>query len=111
MLPGLGLVVAAGPISAALLAAVEGGVGGIAVGSLAGALIGWGIPKDRALKYEKHVKGGKILVAVRSNPEVIARARNLLAPKGPVHLDVYDHALDDKAIPLRDDDHHVHPDA
>ena len=90
VLPGLGLIVVAGPISAALLAGIEGAVTGSALGSLAGALVGWGVPKDRAIKYETQVKGGKFLVFVRSMPEVVARARRLLAPTGPEDIDVHE---------------------
>jgi hypothetical protein len=89
VLPGLGLVVVAGPLGAALLASIEGAVAGTALGSLAGALVGWDVPKDRAIKYEEHVTGGKFLVLVRSVPEVVARAKNLLAPLGTDHIDVY----------------------
>ena len=89
-LPGLGLVVVAGPIAAALLAGIEGALAGTALGSLAGALVGWGVPKDRAIKYENHVKGGKFLIVVRSMPEVVARAHSLLAAQGPDHIDVYE---------------------
>ncbi len=90
VLPGIGLVVVAGPIAAALLAGIEGALAGTALGSLAGALVGWDVPKDRALKYEKQVKGGKFLVLVRSIPEVVARARSLLASQGPDHIDLYE---------------------
>ena len=90
ILPGLGLVVVAGPIAAALLAGIEGAVAGTALGSLAGALVGWGVPKDRAINYEMQVKGGKFLVVVRAKPEVVARARSLLAPTGPEHIEVHE---------------------
>jgi hypothetical protein len=60
------------------------------VGSLAGALVGWDVPKDRALKYETQVKGGKFLVFVRSVPDVVANARSLLAAQGPDHIDIYE---------------------
>ena len=88
--PGLGFVVVAGPIAAAFLAGIEGGLTGTALCGLAGALIGWNVPKDRALKYETEVKGGKFLVFVRLNPEAVARARNLLDTRGPEHIDVYE---------------------
>jgi hypothetical protein len=88
-LPGLGLVVVAGPIAAALLAGIEGALAGTAVGSLVGALVGWDIPKDRAIKYEEQVKGGKFLVFVRSTPEVAARAQSLLVAEGPGHIELY----------------------
>ena len=68
------------------------GAGGNGTGQPGGALVGWGVPRDRALKYETQVKGGKFLVIVRGKPEVIARARNLLAPHEPEHIDVYDPA-------------------
>jgi hypothetical protein len=90
VLPGLGFVVVAGPIAAAVLAAVEGALAGTALGSLGGALVGWGVPHDRAINYEKQVKGGKFLVIVRSMPEVVARARNLLVTGGPDHIEVYE---------------------
>ena len=80
----------AGPIAAVLLAGIEGALAGTALGSLAVALVGWDVPKDRALKYEKQVKGGKFLVFVRSIPEVVARARSLLAAQGPDHIDLYE---------------------
>jgi hypothetical protein len=89
VLPELGLVMVAGPISAALLGAIEGGLAGTAVGGLAGALVGWRVPEHRALKYETQVKGGKFLVIVRSMPEVVDRARSLLAPRGAEHVEAY----------------------
>jgi hypothetical protein len=90
VLPGIGAVVVAGPIAAALLAGIEGALAGTALGSLAGALVGWDVPKDRALKYETQVKGGKFLVFVRSVPDVVANARSLLAAQGPDHIDIYE---------------------
>ena len=51
-IPGLGPVIAAGPIMAGLAGL---GVGG-AVGGLVGALIGMGIPEYEAKRYEGHVK-------------------------------------------------------
>lgn len=90
VLPGLGPVVAGGPIVTAFLAAIEGGLAGSAIGALVGALIGWGVPKDRALQYETHLKGGKFLVVVRSSPPVVARAHDLLAQEGPDQIDVHE---------------------
>ena len=60
VLPGLGLVVA-GPLAAAIAGA---GVGG-AAGGLTGALIGWGIPEDRAEIYEQGIREGGTLLGVR----------------------------------------------
>jgi hypothetical protein len=60
VLPGLGLIVW-GPIAAALTGA---GVGG-AAGTLTGALIGWGIPEERAHEYEEGIKNGGAVIGVR----------------------------------------------
>src|SRR5581483_9283349 len=51
-IPGLGPLVAAGPIMAAL----SGAAAGAAVGGLSGALIGMGIPEYEAKRYEGKVK-------------------------------------------------------
>lgn len=57
-IPGIGPILAAGPIAAMLTgAAIGAGTGG-----LAGALIGMGIPEDEADQYERDVKEGKLLV-------------------------------------------------
>jgi hypothetical protein len=93
ILPGVGAVVVAGPLAAAILAGLEGAIAGTALGSLTGALIGWGIPRERAIKYETQIKGGKFLVVVRGVPEVIARARSLLTPYSPERMEVYEPTL------------------
>jgi hypothetical protein len=61
-IPGLGPLIAAGPIMAALSGAAVGG----AVGGLAGALIGMGLSEFEARRYESKVQGGNILVSVHS---------------------------------------------
>src|SRR5581483_3314208 len=50
VLPDLGAVVIAGPLTAALLGGAEGALGG-----LTGALFGLGISKDKAIRYESQV--------------------------------------------------------
>ena len=84
-LPGIGPVLVAGPIAAALLAGIEGALAGTAVGSLAGALVGWDVPKESALKYETQVKGGKFLVFVRSVPDVVAAPEPARRPRAGPH--------------------------
>jgi hypothetical protein len=62
-IPGVGPLIAAGPIMAALSSAAAGG----AVGGLAGALIGLGIPEYEAKQYEGKVKNGNILISVHTD--------------------------------------------
>src|SRR5262245_53436597 len=61
-IPGLGPVIAAGPIVAGLVGA---GIGA-AAGGLVGALVGWGVPEEEAAYYTEGVRRGATLVSVRS---------------------------------------------
>lgn len=64
-IPGIGPIVAAGPIAATLTgAAVGAGAGG-----LVGGLIGLGIPEDEAREYDEYVEEGRILVMVEVEDE------------------------------------------
>lgn len=74
-IPGVGPLIAAGPIMAAL----SGAAAGAAVGGLAGALVGMGIPEIEAKQYEGKVKGGKMLVSVHvENGDARTRAKKVL---------------------------------
>ena len=78
-IPGVGPLIAAGPIMAALAGA---GIGG-AVGGLAGALVGMGIPEYEAKRYEGLVKDGGILLSVHSQDSAqTKRAKEILASVG-----------------------------
>ena len=62
-IPGVGPLIAAGPIMAALGGAAAGG----AVGGLAGALVGFGIPEYEAKQYEGKIKNGNIMISVHTD--------------------------------------------
>jgi Heat induced stress protein YflT domain len=79
ILPGIGPVVVAGPLAAALRGGIEGEFPGGAFGGLTGALVGLGMSKDKAIQYESDVKEGKFLVALKSDAQQIARAKTLLS--------------------------------
>ena len=78
-IPGVGPLIAAGPIMAAMAGA---GVGG-AVGGIGGALIGLGIPEYEAKRYEGLIKDGGILLSVHTeNADEVASARRCLEVTG-----------------------------
>src|ERR1700723_403729 len=78
-IPGVGPLIAAGPIMAALAGL---GVGG-AVGGFAGALIGMGIPEFEAKRLVGKVRDGGILLSVHCDtPEEIAAANDALSATG-----------------------------
>jgi hypothetical protein len=78
-IPGVGPLIAAGPIMAALAGI---GVGG-AVDGFTGALLGLGIPEYEAKRYEGHVKNGGILLSVHCDTsDEIKRAKEIMKNTG-----------------------------
>ncbi len=78
-IPGVGPLIAAGPIVATLAGL---GVGG-AVGGLVGALVGMGIPEYEAKRYEGAVKGGGTRLSVHCDTsEQIDVAKRALKETG-----------------------------
>ena len=78
-IPGVGPLIAAGPIMATLAGI---GVGG-AVGGFTGALIGVGIPEYEAKRYEGRLQKGGILLSVHCDTsEDIDRAKEILDRTG-----------------------------
>ena len=78
-IPGVGPLIAAGPIMAALTGAAVGGT----VGGVTGALIGLGIPEYEAKRYEGKVKGGNILISAHTDDAAErSRAREIFERAG-----------------------------
>jgi hypothetical protein len=78
-IPGVGPLIAAGPIMATLAGL---GVGG-AVGGIAGGLIGLGIPEYEAKRYEGRIQKGGILVSIHCDTsEEIKQAKEILERTG-----------------------------
>ncbi len=78
-IPGIGPLVAAGPIVAALAGA--GAVG--AAGGIVGALIGLGIPEYEAKRYEGRIReGGVLLSAHCDTSDWVKRAKEILERTG-----------------------------
>jgi hypothetical protein len=77
--PGLGALVAAGPI----LATLSGAAAGAAAGGIAGALVGHGIPEYEARHYEGTIRSGNALIAVHTeDAEEQARAARIFEDLG-----------------------------
>ena len=78
MIPGLGPILAAGPVVAWIVAGLEGAVEVGALGALGAGLFSIGIPKNSVLQYETEVKNGKLLLIAHRALEEIERARDIL---------------------------------
>jgi hypothetical protein len=78
-IPGLGPLIAAGPIIAALTGIGSGSV----LGGIIGTLVGFGIPEYEAKRYEGRIKAGGILLSVHcDNADWIAKAKDVLKQTG-----------------------------
>jgi hypothetical protein len=78
-IPGVGPLIAAGPIMSALAGL---GVGG-AVGGVIGALAGMGMPEFEAKRYEGRIKAGGVLLSVHCDSAArIDRAKEVLKTTG-----------------------------
>jgi hypothetical protein len=78
-IPGVGPLIAAGPIMATLAGM---GVGGT-VGGLTGALVGLGIPEYEAKRYEGILQKGGILLSVHcSTSDEVTRSKQILKGTG-----------------------------
>jgi hypothetical protein len=78
-IPGLGPLIAAGPVIAALTGIGSGGM----LGGFIGALVGMGIPEYEAKRYEGKIREGGILLSVRcDNANAVSRAQTVLKETG-----------------------------
>src|ERR1700736_4011569 len=74
-IPGVGPLIAAGPIMATLAGL---GVGG-AIGGVTGALVGMGIPEYEAKRYEGRIQKGGILLSVHcTSSDEVKRAKQIM---------------------------------
>lgn len=81
VIPGLGIVAAAGPITGLISGAVTGGI--------VGGLVDLGIPENRSKQYESEIKAGKILFSMRTDEDKIDQVSSILKSNGAVSIDTY----------------------
>jgi len=82
-IPGLGPVVAIGPLIAMLTGAGAGAV----AGGLIGALIHSGVPEEHASFYAEAVRRGGAIVTIRADDSRAERAAEILRENGAIDLD------------------------
>ena len=88
-IPGIGPILAAGPVVAWIVGAVEGAVlvGGLS--ALGAGLYSIGIPKDSVIQYELAIKTDKFLLLVHGTASEVEKAREILAGTQPLDLKVH----------------------
>jgi hypothetical protein len=81
-IPGIGPIVVAGPLVAAIIGGLEGAVAVGGLSALGAGLFSIGIPKDSIIKYETSLKAGKFLLVVHGSGDELAKARDILKSTG-----------------------------
>ena len=81
MIPGLGIVAAAGPIAGLISGAVTGGI--------VGGLIDLGIPEEKSRQYESDIKSGKVLFSMRTDEDKADQIGSILKSNGATSVDTY----------------------
>lgn len=85
VIPGVGPLIAAGPMLAALTIAAAGAT----VGKITGGLIGIGIPEIEAKRYENRMAEGNILISVLAESgDDVSRAEEVLQNSGAEDISV-----------------------
>lgn len=74
VIPGIGPILAAGPIAAA--------IGGAIAGGITGGLIDWGIPAEESQHYEQEVVHGSILAIIRTDSAKVNSVAQILKQNG-----------------------------
>ena len=86
-IPGVGPVLAAGPLLTAIGSTAAGAGIGTATGGMIGALVGLGIPEEEANFYAEGVKRGGVLVFVGASDERAAEAQEILRRANAADVD------------------------
>ena len=83
VMPGIGPIVAAGPLAAQL-----GEAAGHVAGSLASVLKSAGLPQERAEALQREVAQGAVLLGVHVAPPDVDRVRDALSAAGATQLEM-----------------------
>jgi uncharacterized membrane protein len=88
-IPGLGPVLAAGPIVAWIVGALEGAVVTGGFTAIGAGLYSIGIPKDSVLKYETALKSAQFLLIAHGSPAEVTKAQQILRTTPVADLGVH----------------------
>ena len=88
-IPGLGPILAAGPIVAWIVAGLEGAAVVGSVSAIGAGLVSIGIPKDSVLKFDVALKTDKYVLVVHGTPDEVEKAKDIIAGTGQSLYEVY----------------------
>jgi hypothetical protein len=89
MIPGLGPILAAGPVVAWIVGALESAavVGGVS--ALGAGLYSMGIPKDSIVKYEAALKTDQFLLIAHGTSAEVTKAKDIIETTHPAQLTLH----------------------
>jgi len=93
IIPGIGPILAAGPVVAWIVAALEGAVEVGALGALGAGLYSIGIPKDSIVKYEAALKTDQFLLIVNGTAAEVAKAKDIIESTHPAQFSLHSDQL------------------
>lgn len=89
LIPGLGPILAAGPVVAWIVAGLEGAVEVGALGALGAGLYSIGIPKNSIVKYETALKTDQFLLIVHGTAADVAKANDIIETTHPAQVTLH----------------------
>jgi uncharacterized membrane protein len=88
-IPGIGPVLAAGPIVAWIVGALEGAVVVGGASAIGAGLFSMGVPRDSIIQYELALKTDKFLLLVHGTAAEVEKARQVLEDTRPVDMKLH----------------------
>ena len=89
MVPGLGPILAAGPVVAWIVAGLEGAVEVGALGALGAGLYSIGIPKNSIVKYEAALKTDQFLLIAHGTAAEVSKAKDIIETTHPAQCSLH----------------------
>lgn len=80
-IPGLGPIIAAGPLAATIAGAIGGGI--------TGGLVDWGIPSAKSEEYSEQVSSGNTLAVIKTQQNKVAQAVQFLTSGGAMNVETH----------------------
>jgi hypothetical protein len=84
-IPGIGPLLAAGPLVAWIVGALEGAVVVGGLSAVGAGLVSIGIPKDSVIEYEAALKTDQYLIVVHDIASQVAKAKDIIGTTRSIH--------------------------
>lgn len=89
VIPGLGPILAAGPIVGWIVTGLESAVAVGGLSALGAGLYGIGIPKDSILKYETALRSDQFVLIAHGTAAEVAKARDIIQTTHPAEVNIH----------------------